>query len=256
MGTLDIRIEPLAVDVSFSPDAVHVVLADGREVSAPLEWFPRLRAATTEHKRNWRLIGKGIGIHWEDVDEDISVESLLAGGTLGPLLMHIAGPSEETISVGEAKGATAMWQELLPKFWQRLLDKANELGVSTHAGQVPRKEQALTASTGKAGLSFIYVVRRRNNPSVELYIDTRDRERNKGIFDIFFAKKDQIGGAFRGPLSWERLEYKRAARIKALIKAEPFSEDESSWPPIQGAMIDGMSKLSKALMPHIQTLVL
>jgi hypothetical protein len=78
MGTLDIRIEPLAVDVSFSPDALHVVLADGREVSAPLEWFPRLRAATSEQKRNWRLIGKGIGIHWEDVDEDISVESLLA----------------------------------------------------------------------------------------------------------------------------------------------------------------------------------
>ena len=78
MGTLDVRIEPLAVDVSFSPDALHVVLADGREVSAPLEWFPRLRAATSEQKRNWRLIGKGIGIHWEDVDEDISVESLLA----------------------------------------------------------------------------------------------------------------------------------------------------------------------------------
>jgi len=78
MSTLDIRIEPLAVDVSFSPDALHVVLADGREVSAPLEWFPQLRAATSEQKKNWRLIGKGIGIHWEDVDEDISVESLLA----------------------------------------------------------------------------------------------------------------------------------------------------------------------------------
>jgi hypothetical protein len=78
MGTLDIRIEPLAVDVPFTPDALHVILAVGREVSAPLEWFPRLRAATGEQKRNWRLIGKGIGIHWEDVDEDISVESLLA----------------------------------------------------------------------------------------------------------------------------------------------------------------------------------
>lgn len=78
MSTLDLRIEPLAVEVSFSPDALHVVLADGREVSAPLEWFPRLRGATVEQKKNWRLIGKGIGIHWEDVDEDISVESLLA----------------------------------------------------------------------------------------------------------------------------------------------------------------------------------
>ena len=78
MGTLDIKIEPLAVDVSFSTDALRVVLADGREISAPLEWFPRLRAATDEQKKNWRLIGRGIGIHWKDIDEDISVESLLA----------------------------------------------------------------------------------------------------------------------------------------------------------------------------------
>jgi len=78
MSTPRVRIDPQAVDVSFTPDALRVVLADGREISAPLEWFPRLRAATSEQKRNWRLIGKGIGIHWEDVDEDISVESLLA----------------------------------------------------------------------------------------------------------------------------------------------------------------------------------
>ena len=78
MTTLDMSIRPLAVDVSVTPDAFHVVLADGREVSAPLEWFPRLRAATSEQKRNWRLIGKGTGIHWADIDEDISVESLLA----------------------------------------------------------------------------------------------------------------------------------------------------------------------------------
>ena len=78
MSTPRVRIDPQAVDVSFTPDALRVVLADGREISAPLEWFPRLRAATSEQKRNWRLIGKGIGIHWEDIDEDISVESLLA----------------------------------------------------------------------------------------------------------------------------------------------------------------------------------
>jgi hypothetical protein len=79
MGTLDIRTEPLAVDVSFSPDALHVVLADGREVSAPLKWFPRLRAATSEQKKNWRTCGAGYGIHWPDIDEDWSTEGLLRG---------------------------------------------------------------------------------------------------------------------------------------------------------------------------------
>ena len=67
----------LAVDVFFSNDALHVRLSDGREISVPLEWFPRLREATPEQRQNWRFIGRGIGIHWEDVDEDISVAGLL-----------------------------------------------------------------------------------------------------------------------------------------------------------------------------------
>jgi hypothetical protein len=54
-----------------------VTLADGRELSAPLMWFTRLLDATEEQRRNWRLIGRGQGIHWPDVDEDISVASLL-----------------------------------------------------------------------------------------------------------------------------------------------------------------------------------
>jgi len=62
----------------FSDNALHVVLADGRELSAPLDWFPRLRRATAKQRKKWRLIGDGVGIHWPDVDEDISVDSLLA----------------------------------------------------------------------------------------------------------------------------------------------------------------------------------
>jgi hypothetical protein len=54
-----------------------VSLSDGREVLVPLEWFPRLRDATAKQRDNWRLIAKGIGIHWEDVDEDIAVSTLL-----------------------------------------------------------------------------------------------------------------------------------------------------------------------------------
>lgn len=77
MNTLAVKVEPRAVDLSFSSDSLRVVLADGREVSAPLEWFPRLRDATENQRKKWRLIGHGIGIHWEEIDEDISVDSLL-----------------------------------------------------------------------------------------------------------------------------------------------------------------------------------
>jgi hypothetical protein len=78
MSTLAEKIEPLAVDVAFTDDALRVVLADGREISAPLQWFPRLLRATSEQRKRWELIGDGIGIHWPQVDEDIEVESLLA----------------------------------------------------------------------------------------------------------------------------------------------------------------------------------
>jgi hypothetical protein len=67
-----------AVDVAFNDDELIVTLVDGRRVSAPLAWFPRLLSASPNQRQNWRLIGGGVGIHWDDVDEDISVRSLLA----------------------------------------------------------------------------------------------------------------------------------------------------------------------------------
>ncbi len=75
--------EATAQDVSASDDALVVDLADGRTITVPLAWFPRLAHGTPTERANWRLIGKGEGIHWPDLDEDISVESLLAGRRSG-----------------------------------------------------------------------------------------------------------------------------------------------------------------------------
>ncbi|MCE5238867.1 DUF2442 domain-containing protein [bacterium] len=78
MSTSAVEATPaVAVRVWFADDMLHVLLADGRVVAAPTEWYPRLRDATDEQRSNWRLIGRGVGIHWEDVDEDISVAGLL-----------------------------------------------------------------------------------------------------------------------------------------------------------------------------------
>lgn len=79
MSTLTLETEPLAVDVTVSGSVLRVSLDDGRELSVPVEWFPRLRDASDAHRANWRLIGQGEGIHWPDIDEDISVRGLLAG---------------------------------------------------------------------------------------------------------------------------------------------------------------------------------
>lgn len=69
--------EPLATGVDFTDDALVVTIDDGRVLAVPLEWFPRLRDASDEDRRNWRLISKGYGIHWPTIDEDISVPGLL-----------------------------------------------------------------------------------------------------------------------------------------------------------------------------------
>ncbi len=74
---------PTAENVTVTDDTLSVDLGDGRTISAPLAWFPRLVHATPEERDNWRLVGKGHGIHWEDIDEDISVEGLLAGRPSG-----------------------------------------------------------------------------------------------------------------------------------------------------------------------------
>jgi len=77
MSTLVERAEALAVDVSCSGDQLSVVLSDGRTVTVPLVWFPRLVGASEKQRADWELIGGGVGIHWEAVDEDISVASSL-----------------------------------------------------------------------------------------------------------------------------------------------------------------------------------
>jgi hypothetical protein len=78
MSILANKVSSDVIDVQVSDTELVLRLSDGRTVSAPLAWFPRLLHGTAEQRNNWRLIGKGVGIHWPDLDEDISVRSLLA----------------------------------------------------------------------------------------------------------------------------------------------------------------------------------
>jgi len=80
MGFSAIKIElPRATDVHTTEDTLTVDLTDGRSISVPLVWYPRLEHASFEERALWRIIGRGQGIHWEALDEDISVEALLVG---------------------------------------------------------------------------------------------------------------------------------------------------------------------------------
>lgn len=84
MSTSTVEIEvPFAQEVTVTDETLGVELSDGRSIAVPLGWYPRLVHATASERSNWKLVGKGEGIHWPDLDEDISVEGLLAGKPSG-----------------------------------------------------------------------------------------------------------------------------------------------------------------------------
>jgi hypothetical protein len=73
------RLPPGPVRVTFTKDALSVALRDGRTITVPLGWYPRLFNATAGQRKNWQVAGGGYGIHWPDIDEDLSTEGLLRG---------------------------------------------------------------------------------------------------------------------------------------------------------------------------------
>ena len=79
MSTRAVEVSPLAQQVGFTDDELIVSLVDGRTITVPLLWFPRLAGATTAQLRNYEIRADGEGIHWPEIDEDLSVEGLLFG---------------------------------------------------------------------------------------------------------------------------------------------------------------------------------
>jgi len=170
-----------------------------------------------------------------------------------PLLTLIVGPSLESHEAGESKKEFAERYEIRKRFWTGLLDRA-KFTTRLHANISPSRDNWIAAGSGISGLVFSYVVRQQDS-HVELYID-RDKEplENKRIFDQFARSRDTIEAAFGAPLEWERLDTKRACRIKYEIEIGGYRSDEARWPEIQTAMIDAMVRLERALKPHIAKL--
>ena len=133
----------------------------------------------------------------------------------------------------------------------KLLDRAKER-TSLHARISPGKEHWISAGAGKSGLAFNYIIRM-NDAQVELYIDQGEAEANKRIFDRLFASKEQIEAAFGEPLEWQRLDDRRACRIRHRLTLGGLA-DRDRWPETQEAMIDAMVRLENALKPQIKRL--
>jgi hypothetical protein len=79
MGILALTADERVADAKFTKDALSVALRDGRTIIVPLAWYPRLLEATVAQRKNWQIAGGGYGIHWPEIDEDLSTEGLLRG---------------------------------------------------------------------------------------------------------------------------------------------------------------------------------
>jgi hypothetical protein len=143
--------------------------------------------------------------------------------------------------------------EIRLKFWQGLIHTAKSKNTR-HANIKPGSYSWLGASSGIRGLGFNYTVLQETS-GVELYIDRHDKDENKRIYDAIKAKETQINLTFNDTLSWERLDSKRASRIKGVI-AGGYCSSEEDWPEIHRQMVNMMMKLEEALLPVLKALTI
>lgn len=153
----------------------------------------------------------------------------------------------EKEQVGRKKRAERY--DVRQKFWEGLVAIARSRHTR-HANIKPGAYHWLGASSGIRGLGFNYVIVQEYGIT-ELYIDRGDVSENKRIFDQLHARQDEIERAFGGTLSWERLDTKRACRIKHVIERGGYRSPESEWPTIQSEMVDTMIKLEMAVKPEL-----
>ncbi|MCK6412043.1 MAG: DUF4268 domain-containing protein [Azonexus sp.] len=185
----------------------------------------------------------------------LKLEAIQIGDSApAPLLTLIVGPSESTKAVGKAKQEFAERYDLRRNFWTKLLTYA-KTKTKLHSGISPGKQNWVGTGAGKSGLAYNYVVWE-HEAAAELYIDRGKEcdEENKAIFDALHAKKEQIEAAFEGKLDWQRLDNKRACRVRVLLEGGGYRDDETKFEAVHAAMVDAMIRLERAFKPHVQKL--
>ena len=170
-----------------------------------------------------------------------------------PLLTLIVGPSEEGRQAGRTRKEIAERYTIRRRFWTELLERATRK-TKLHSNITPGEYGWISTGAGKYGLGYNYAIRQ-HDAQAELYIDRgRDRdEENKMIFDQLAERKEAIESSFGEPLEWQRLDNRRACRIRKVITMGGY-RDEEVWVDVQDQMIDAMIRLEKAFGSHIAEL--
>jgi hypothetical protein len=184
----------------------------------------------------------------------VKVEAIRIGeSSPAPLFTVIAAPDEQSREVGEKKKEWAARHFKREEFWRGLLDRSKQK-TKLFATISPGKHAWIGTGSGKSGVTFNYVLSKDSGAS-ELYID-HDRQTgkmNKAIFDALEAQKKEIEAEFGSPLEWERLNDRRACRIRKRFEGKGMNHPES-WTALQDDMIDAMIRLDKSLRGRLPQL--
>lgn len=184
----------------------------------------------------------------------LKVEAVRIGDSMpAALFTQIVGPSEESRSVGQSKKEFAERYEIRHRWWTQLIERSIKF-TKLHAHITPGEYTWIGTSAGIRGLNLNYVVTQ-DDCSVELYIDRgKDAQaENESIFDQLAAHQAQIEQTFGSVLSWQRLDGKRACRIRFTL-AGGYRSPEESWPELQDRVAQAMERLDRALKPHLKQL--
>ncbi|PCJ61507.1 MAG: hypothetical protein COA65_00670 [Rhodospirillaceae bacterium] len=182
----------------------------------------------------------------------LKIEAIRIGDSApAPLLTVIVGPSEEGKSVGRRKQESGERYDIRHRFWSQLVQHPN---AKLHKHITPGKYAWIGLGSGMRGVGFNYATTKEQS-GAEVYIDRGKelRDENLAIFDQFHAKKDEIEKAFGGPLSWERLEGRRACQIRARVDGG-YRNPEEQWNEIHGRMTDAMNRLVDTIRPQLRHL--
>jgi len=179
----------------------------------------------------------------------VKVEAFKIGDSEpAPKFTIISGPSEVATSIGREKKELTERHKKRLEFWKSLLKKSKEK-TSLHSNITPAVDSWISTGAGKSGLSYNYVITYKYG-QIELYIDRGNYEENKKIFDELFKNKENIEEVFSGKLEWQRLDDKRASRIRKTYDYADLNDVEK-WDKLQENMINDMIRLEKALKKFI-----
>ncbi|PWB70227.1 DUF4268 domain-containing protein [candidate division GN15 bacterium] len=201
-------------------------------------------------------------IDWlnESTPSDISfylvkVEGVQIGGSkLAPFFSVVSKPDRQSKEIGESKKNWAERQLKRDEFWKGLLERSRPR-TKLFGGRTGSKSHYISASAGKRGMSFNYVVWT-DSAAIELYIDADkgDGSGNLKILKKLMQRRAAIERKFGAPLEWQELEDRRASRVRYMITAGGLA-DVNRWPALQDRMIDAMIRFESALRPWLAKLV-